>query len=72
MTATASKPPKFDLNCVPRMQIGMGDEAAYQNGYRHGYQAVCTTHICSLTKGTSEHKAWMRGYYDGGTDSGKE
>ncbi len=70
-TATA-KPARMDITKnIPWMRIGMGDEAAYKSGYRHGYEGVNTSHICCLTLGTSERNEWFRGYFDGAGDSGK-
>lgn len=64
------RPPRFDLNFIPRMKIGMGKSDAYMNGYRHGYEGVNSQHICCLTRGTDERHEWMRGYYEGATDRG--
>lgn len=61
--------PIFNLDEVPPMRIGMGEYAAFQNGYKHGYQQVNTDNICSLTNGTAEREAWMLGYKSGDRDA---
>jgi hypothetical protein len=68
MTATTPKPPRVNLTNVPRMVRGMGKEAAYLNGYRHGYERVNTIHSCTLERGTEERNEWMRGYFDASSD----
>lgn len=69
-TTTTKVPPRFDFLVSPWMQVGMGDENAYANGYRHGYQGQNTPWICALRDRSSERRAWMQGYKDGLADAG--
>lgn len=61
--------PRFDLDTIPVCTPGMGVELAYQNGYKHGWQGVVTTGVCTLVKGTPEYVAWHEGYCDGDVES---
>jgi len=50
---------------VPFCQPGMGVQAAYANGYKHGAEGVVTRGICTLIRDTDEWKEWQRGYTNG-------
>ena len=63
------KQPKFDLDTIPVCQVGMGTDIAYRNGYKHGFQGICTRGLNTLVKGTPEWEAWERGHTDGEKDS---
>jgi ribosome modulation factor len=62
------KPPRIALNLIPRMQVGMGTEAAYKHGYRAGYQGVNRVSSCTLKDGGDERREWMRGFKEGEKD----
>lgn len=70
MTTTA-RPPRVDIRLVPYMRVGMDPGDAYRNGYRHGYEGVVTSHVCTLVVGSVERREWMRGYLDGSSDRGE-
>lgn len=59
---------KHGLHVSPYHYVGMGEEMAYLNGYKHGFEGIVTEDICCLTTGSKERLAWLRGYADGAFD----